>query len=224
MYNPVQDILDIYDVFTLNAPFHWGDSLNYTLKNGSVVSTYWTALYTNADFTGPLTTGGDYYNYFVMGLVPALYDEVDTPCPWVTDLPSDQCPGYIIDNSSSVAIESWFNVTNHAFPDNPIISQPDLAYGAGGGIVTGYILGDTSVGVLSIPSFDELGWDIGNFSSAVQNFTDEAQKENITKIIIDLQGNTGGLVELAFTTFSQFFPQYSMLSFCRKSAEEPRDG
>lgn len=226
MYNPVQDILSIYDVFTMDAPFYWGDSLNFTMKNGSTVETPWTALYTNADFTGPLTTGGDYYNYFVLGLLPANYgnpDLVELPCPWVTDPSNDQCPGWSLDNSSSAEIHNWSDITYGAFPGNPIVAQEGLAYGSGGGIVTGYILDAISVGVLSIPSFDELGWDVGNFSTAVDEFINQTHQDNIGKIVIDLQGNTGGAVELAFSTYSSFFPQYYPFAGSRRRSHELAD-
>lgn len=206
MYSPVQDVLDIYDVFSMNAPFYWGDSLSFTLQNQTVVETFWTALHTNPEFTGPLTTGGDYYNYFVLGLIPASYDEVPLPCPWVSE-PSDRCPQEIASDSKPATITSWFDRTKGAFPADPIIAQPKLAYGDGGGTVTGYFLDDKSVGVLSIPSFAAFGRDVGSFSSTIVNFISTAQERNVAKIVIDLQGNTGGLVLLAFTTFSSFFPQ-----------------
>lgn len=208
MYSPLQDILNIYDVFSMNAPFYWGDSLNFTMENGTVVETFWTALYTNPDFTGPLTTGGDYYNYFVLGLLPASYTEVPWPCAWVSER-SDRCPGWVTaSGDSKPAIMSWSDKTNGAFPSNPTVAQSRLAYGQGGGTVTGYILEDISVGVLSIPSFVAFGWDISNFTDAVRHFISTAQLKKTKKIIIDLQGNIGGLVELAFVTFSQFFPQH----------------
>lgn len=220
MYSPVQDILGIWDVFTGNAPFYWGDSLNFTMENGSVVESFWTGIYTNLDFTGPLTTGGDFYNYFVLGLIPASYDEVPLPCPWV-----DGCipEGSITNGSQPVAITNWLDTTNGAFNTIPIVSQPRLSYGHGGGVVTGYILEDVSIGVLSIPSFSQSGWDIGNFSKTVDDFIGTAQKKNISKIIIDLQGNTGGLAELAFVTFSQFFPQIYPFAGSRRRSHELAD-
>lgn len=206
MYNPVQDILGMYDVFSMNAPFFPGDSLNFTMANGTVFTTFWTALYTNPEFTGPLTTGGDYYNYFVLGLLPASYNEVPLPCAWETN--STDCPRRPIVDRGAKSITSWFNKTHGAFPADPNVAQSGLTYGDGGGTVTGYIFDDVSVGVLSIPSFVSFGLDIRNFTATVDDFIRAAQKRNTAKVIIDLQGNTGGLVELAFVTFAQFFPQH----------------
>lgn len=207
MYSPIQDVLNIYDVFTMNAPFYWGDYLNFTMANGTVVETFWSALYTHPAFTGPLTTGGDYYNYFVLGLVPASYNKVPLPCPWLTE-PTDQCPHIPTGSSRPAEITSWFEKTNGAFPNATMVAQPGLSRGDGGGTVTGYILDDISVGVLSIPSFSAFGWEIGNFSATIDDFIRKAQAKNTVKVIIDLQGNTGGLAELAISVFSQFFPQH----------------
>ncbi|KAG6355630.1 hypothetical protein INS49_003592 [Diaporthe citri] len=207
MYNPVQDILDIYDVFSMNAPFYSGDSLEFTMANGTNFTAFWTALYTNPDFTGPLTTGGDYYNYFVLGLVPASYDDVPLPCAWEIE-PTDRCPGSTMVDGGAKNITSWSNKTHGSFPADPTVAQSGLTYGRGGGTVTGYIFDDVSVGVLSIPSFVGFGLDIRDFSDTVGEFILTAQKKNTAKIVIDLQGNTGGLVELAFVTFGQFFPQH----------------
>lgn len=209
MYSPIQDVLEYYDTFSGDATFYWGDGLNFTLANGTLIQDWWTALYINPDFTGPLTTGGDFYNYFVLGLLPASYDDVPLPCVWNENI---TCPAYSNatadgNTTSPSNITSWFNATNGAFPADPAVAQHDLAYGTGGGIVTGYVLDDMSVGVLSIPSFDELGWTVGNFSEAVDKFINISQTQNIAKIVIDLQGNSGGAVGLAFVTFGQFFPQ-----------------
>lgn len=216
MYNPIQDILQYYDTFSGEATFYWGDGINFTLANGTIVEDYWTALYTNTEFTGPLTTGGDFYNYFVLGLLPASYDNVTLPCYWA-DTP---CPGIPSTSSTASPITSWSNITGGAFPADPYVAQNDLSYGTGGGIVTGYVLHDMSVGVLSIPSFDELGWTVGNFSDTVSKFINASQTQSVAKIVIDLQGNSGGSVELAFVTFSQFFPQYYPFAGSRRRSHE----
>ena len=91
-----------------------------------------------------------------------------------------------------------------AYPDDPVVSQ----YGVdilGSGIVTGYLLDDISTGVLSIPSFYQTGGDIKNFTTAVREFVDLVAEQNTSRVIIDLQQNSGGMVLLALTTFKEFF-------------------
>lgn len=93
------------------------------------------------------------------------------------------------------------------FPNDPVVVQEDLGVG---GVVTGYILeGDVSVGVLSIPSFmsaPEGAGSSASFSEAVDSFIREAQQAEVSKIVIDLSGNTGGVIFQGFDTFKRFFP------------------
>ena len=57
-----------------SAIFYPGDAINYTQANSTVTESYWLAAYSEAGETGPLTTAGDFYNYFVLGILPASYD------------------------------------------------------------------------------------------------------------------------------------------------------
>lgn len=155
------------------------------------------AIYSEPYFTGPLTTGGDSYNYFVLRLLPASYNDVPRPPVFtygtsaVEDAPRNA--GFTSNNISDAFLNN-LDVVQHG-------GSGSLAH-----FVTSYFLNDTETGVLSIPSFHHLDWDIGNFSAAVQDFIHGAQAANLARIIIDLQQNDGGMVELAFVVFGQFFP------------------
>jgi C-terminal processing protease CtpA/Prc len=59
--------------------------------------------------------------------------------------------------------------------------------------------------VLCLVIFYQTGFAIGNFSRAVTDFINVTEAK-LTRVIIDLQQNTGGTVELAFSTFKRFFP------------------
>jgi hypothetical protein len=76
MDNPALAVSGDLSMFQ-SATFYPGDELNATFKNGSNVLSYWLASYNELDDTGPLTTAGDFYNYFVLGLLPASYNSTE---------------------------------------------------------------------------------------------------------------------------------------------------
>lgn len=210
MQTPALDIQGFLSVFSSATTFYPGDHLNFTFENGTDLSTYWLAIYNELYPTGPLTTGGDFYNYFVLGLLPASYNSS------LTFNRASSTNNISTDDSIS---PSWNKISSGAYPDNPDVVQPDLSI-AGEGIVTGYFLHDISTGVLSIPSFDQYGGSVGNFSATVGRFIHGAAGANLSKVVIDLQQNTGGTVELVFDTFKQFFPERTPFAGSRRRSHE----
>jgi hypothetical protein len=69
-----------------------------------------------------------------------------------------------------------------------------------------YFLNDTSVAVLSIPSFDADDDAIDSFDSTIEEFLSRSRSIGIKKVVIDVQSNTGGKTLLAIATFKHFFP------------------
>ena len=92
------------------------------------------------------------------------------------------------------------------YPEHPTVVQPDLGI-YGGGSLTGYFFNDSSLAVLSIPSFQETGDAIDTLSSTVRQFLHASKAAGMRRVLIDLQQNYGGDTLLAFDTFKQFFPQ-----------------
>ncbi|KAF2728048.1 hypothetical protein EJ04DRAFT_504715 [Polyplosphaeria fusca] len=205
MDNPVRDILGELSVFQ-SGTFYPGDALNFTLKNQDPINTYWLSLFIEQQETGPLTTGGDFYNFFVLGFLPASYNETDVwwpifpPDNSTTDSNSTDYPPPVCSSDT----QNWCEDSSGAFPDNPTIVQSDLS-GIGGGVVTGYIYDSIDTGVLSIPTFDQFGNNTENFQNAVDWFITNSTSRNTSHIIIDLQHNEGGSIFLAYQTFKQFF-------------------
>ena len=74
------------------------------------------------------------------------------------------------------------------------------------GFITGYFLRDSSIAVLSIPSFEMTGSALSSFSETTGNFLKTSVEAGIKKVVIDLQQNYGGEILLATDTFKQFFP------------------
>jgi Peptidase family S41 len=92
------------------------------------------------------------------------------------------------------------------YPENPVLTQPDFGL-YGGGSLSAYLLKDSSLAVLSIPSFQEYGDAIGTFSASIGEFITTSKNAGMKKVLIDLQQNYGGDTLLAFDTYKQFFPQ-----------------
>ncbi|KAF2204609.1 hypothetical protein GQ43DRAFT_437763 [Delitschia confertaspora ATCC 74209] len=203
MAHPALEIQGLFTIFDGAGTFYPGDDLTFTLENGTTVESFWVAIYNEpANATGPLSTGGDMYNYFVLGLLPDSYVEPETT---EDDGFVDSDGDGIFEFNEQPAQTSWYNDSSHAYPEHADIFQDDLSV-AGSGVVTGYFFEDISTGVLSVPSFDILSATIGDFTDAVQYFIDNATAQGISKVVIDLQQNTGGAILLAYITFKQFFP------------------
>ncbi|CAG9945993.1 unnamed protein product [Clonostachys rosea f. rosea IK726] len=90
------------------------------------------------------------------------------------------------------------------YPRNPDVLE--VSFGVGG-IVSGYILQDDSIGVLSLPSYESGKRTTAlNYTNAVVEFITKAKESRVKKIVIDLSGNGGGKVYLGYTIFKLFFP------------------
>jgi hypothetical protein len=200
MENPTLDIQGVYGTFA-EHPFYPGngldDAINIALENGTQDNERWLATLSSIHSPGPLETAGDFYNFFVLGLLPASFDPDDDTIPHFQALTETE----VATNKGT-----WFEDSEGAYPERPDVAQFDLAV-AGGGVVSGYYLDDISTGVLSIPSFQQFPDEAKNFSAAVQEFIDKAKAKNIKKLVIDLQQNDGGGVNLVFDTFRRIFPR-----------------
>jgi hypothetical protein len=179
------------------------------------------AIYYGDSDTGPLETGGDFYNFFVLGLYPASYDPVqamDSSEELTSRSEDDSSPTTDDDSASTTDDDSTPTPasTAESVPDQPSwqnAAYPKIAdiepvdFGlSGGGFLSGYFLNESSIGVLSIPSFEDGDGSADAFSQTIADFITASQACGMTKILIDLQQNYGGDVLLAIDTFKQFFP------------------
>lgn len=205
MYNPALGIQGLLSTFSGLAPLFPGNNLTFGFENGTKVETAWLALYNDPGETGPLTTGGDFYNFFVLGIYPASYDPL-------TDLDDSDDSTDTSDPAADEALESWYSVSK-AYPKQADIYQDDLSI-SGGGILTGYFSDDLAI--LSIPSFDQTWSGDRSFSQTVNDFISSAKAKGLSKVLIDLQRNSGGDTVLAFDTFRKVttttFPPLSLAS------------
>lgn len=168
MLSGALDIQDYFNVFSGDTIIYPGDSITFGFENGTNVTEDYLALYWSQGPTGPLETGGDFYNFFVLGWWPASYD------PYA-DYISDEDDDEQSSGTSSTAVSSITSATSTVpsvttsptptpsgwgnsqavswYPDTADIYQPDLDLYSGGWI-TGYFLNSSLTSVLSIPSFD----------------------------------------------------------------------
>ena len=79
MTSPAQDIQSIFSTWGGGAMFYPGDNLTFLLENGTTVPTNWLAIYSYPTTTGALETGGDFYNFFVLGVSSLLQSPSNLP-------------------------------------------------------------------------------------------------------------------------------------------------
>ncbi|KAH8680521.1 hypothetical protein BX600DRAFT_444595 [Xylariales sp. PMI_506] len=213
MGGPTGDILGSTNIFGGDATFYPGDELNFTFENNTDLETFWISYYNYMSNTGPISTGGDMYNFFVLGLAPVTNDSyVDS----VTDNRKRQEDD---GSGDGVDLTSWNSESSGAYPKPADLYQEELLIN-GGGVVTGYYLEDASTGVLSIPTFEQFGDNLDQFSETVQAFIDGAKSRDLAHIVIDLQQNQGGSLVLAYDTYARFFPQTQPFAGSRRRSHE----
>ncbi|KAF7956395.1 hypothetical protein EAE96_003736 [Botrytis aclada] len=221
MLSAAQDIQGYFNSFSGGATFYPGDNITFLLENGTSWTEKYLAIYDTPGPTGPLQTGGDFYNFFVLGFYPASYD------PYTDDSDNDSEDDSSDDSSTAVssttsAIPTPTGWDSPAYPEIPDVAQEDLGT-YGDGVVSGYFLNSTSVSVLSIPSFDVDGDAIFSFQQTVSQFINQTQAAGLKKVVIDLQQNYGGQSLLAIDTFKQFFPNIDPFAGSRMRAHASAD-
>lgn len=188
--NPLIDVLDAkYSLWGGSTTFYPGDTFTYVFENGSTFEEQWLAAYYDPGDTGPLETGGDFYNFFVLGFYPASYN-----------VTTDETEANVTEDAGEPLTS--FSDINSAFPRADVWQQ-NLTVD---GYLTGYFLRDESLAVLSIPSFWADGEAIQAFADTVQDFLSQSKAAGMERVLIDLQQNAGGDIALAYSTFKQFFP------------------
>lgn len=189
------------------ATFYPGDTITFTLENNTKITDQWRAYYNSPGSVGALATGGDFYNFFVLGIYPASYN----PKSSRNNNSKKRDKTFSSFSSPTTNLPSKTNLCNglptstgwsdSAYPTADI-AQPELAVN-GGGFLSGYFLKDASIAVLSIPSFEEYGRAKNTFSQMIKCFIESSHNANMKKMVIDVQQNQGGNPMLAIDTFRQ---------------------
>lgn len=214
MSSPALDIQDLYSIFEGYTTFYPGENITLTFENGTRLGPEpWVAIYNSQGETGPLATGGDFFNFFVLGLYPASLnvstesDEESGSGQNVSTVasPTNQTDATVASNATS-AVPSPSSWNNAAYPAIPDVAQADLG---ASGVLTGYFLADISTAVLSIPSFLAFGDAVVTFSDTIGEFLMRSQKAGMKKVVIDVQQNSGGINLLAIDAYKQVRPVLS---------------
>ncbi|KAI1359747.1 hypothetical protein F5Y08DRAFT_349398 [Xylaria arbuscula] len=233
MLSPVGDILGYFTAFSGGARFYPGDTITWTFENGTSLTEEFIGIYLSQGPTGPLQTGGDFYNFFVLGFYPADFDPYGSNEGDETGGDSSGDDGDIttsmVATSSApspsstapppAAMTGW---NNDAYPSTPDVAQEDLGI-FGGGFLSGYFLQESFIAVLSIPSFDEYGDALKTFQSTVDEFIRKAKLAGMKKVVIDVQQNVGGQPLLAIDAFQRFFPNVQPFAGSRMRAHYSAD-
>lgn len=230
MSSAAGDIQGYYSAFEGSTPFYPGAEIDFAFENGtSTGSLPWLATYDAPADTPLISSGKDFYTFFVIGQYPADSDLDSSNEPTVasssisnvtftastssatnsTPIPSPNTTSSSTDaaatsdaatpSASASTLSSW---DYFPYPSDPNVVQPDLG-APDGGVITGYLLNDDTTAVLSIPSFDVTGEAILSFSPTVAEFIQKAKDSGYTRIIIDVQRNGGRGHLLAEDTFKQ---------------------
>ncbi|KAF7540203.1 hypothetical protein G7054_g1546 [Neopestalotiopsis clavispora] len=227
MWSPAQDILGYFNVYRGGTTFYPGDTTTIEHENGTSYTEKNLAVYWSQGPTGPLMTGGDFYNFFVLGFYPASFDDaLDTGVVNDTD---SSTQSYTATTTASVLTVpeasplpttplSW---NSPAYP-TPDVAQPDLGE-SGGGYISGYFFSSESFAVLSIPSFDQYGDSLETWPSTIDQFISKSLAAGLERVVIDLQQNSGGQLLLALDTFQRFFPDIAPFSGSRLRAQHAAD-
>lgn len=134
MLSAALDIQAYFNVFSGGATFYPGDTITFVLENGTAITDNFLAVYNSPGPTGPLETGGDFYNFFVLGFYPASYNDSSISNPSSTIIASATAAATSTVASSAAPTPSNWN--NTAYPDTPDVFQTDLGT-LGGGYVSG---------------------------------------------------------------------------------------
>ncbi|OCL02172.1 hypothetical protein AOQ84DRAFT_424190 [Glonium stellatum] len=174
-----------------------GESLKGTFENGTAFEWPYYASCGSDLEQNNIISGEAIYEAFVLA---------PTSTPSAAASTSSAATSAAAATSTSASATSLPYVPYPNYPKDPVVVQERLGFG---GTVSGYLLEDISVGVLSLPNFeaeDGTHPSSSTFSAAVATFIRKAKEAGMKKIVIDVQGNGGGLVLQGYDTFAQFFP------------------
>lgn len=186
--------------FAVYTSFPGVHEYNLTYANGTTASFPLFAVSNVANFT--FTTGDE------------LWDAFCAPLPSAT-------------GSSGKKVKRQANTTALSAPrgyPKPVVKD-DF------NLLNGYFPEDTDlkdVAVMTVANFDTIGDgipddEVTNFALEAQTFVNKAVTAGKSKIIIDLTGNSGGLVDSGFALVSVFFPNMTIFSATRiRSVPETR--
>lgn len=168
--------------------FYPGPETVLTFHNGTSIHSSNEA-YVSCNSVGDISTGQDYWDICINSSTPDATTTVSEP----------------FSSPTSTAEPPEAPATTQ------ILSYPPPVHIDRSGILSGYYLdglGYDEVAVLVIRSFDseEVPDYMITFQDTLESFLEVAQTQGKTRLIIDVQGNTGGSIDLGTELVAQLFP------------------
>ena len=179
-------------MFETSIELYPGETITITFENGTQLGPLpWTAVYNSMGPTGPLATGGEFYNVFVLGLYPVSLTQM-------------------LQTLAILQMQQQILQPHRKLP----LPHPLLLHGQGRHIQLPLMFSsrihipmeealqlDLSTAVFSILTFDMSDNDTQTFSDTVRKFLSESHAAEIKRFLIDVQQNSGGDSLLAVDTF-----------------------
>ncbi|CZR70138.1 uncharacterized protein PAC_20039 [Phialocephala subalpina] len=196
MFNPALDFtpgLNVRGFFAGDGRYGFyypGPNTTMNFANGST-AVFQTAALVPGNFTG-VTDGASAFQKFCSG-------PVATPAA----APAPTAPMFRPGNATSNTAR--------------LKGYPIAQVSSSDGQVSGYYLtsaANSNVGVLSLNSFEPNT--PAEFQAVIQTMLAEMKRDGKTKLVVDLQGNGGGIVVNGFDAFRQLFPQTQDQVFARQ--------
>ncbi|KAL8924176.1 MAG: hypothetical protein Q9172_002798 [Xanthocarpia lactea] len=236
MSSAASDIQYVLSTFEGSSVFYPGANISFKFENGSDTGTFpWLAqfsIFGDPENAPLITTGQELFDCDNVGFCnstaldsSATIDTLDSadssssPSSTGGDSDSSLSPSVTSTDDVPATVTGWDHI---AYPTDPIVAQPDLDE-VNGGVLTGYVLNDGVTAILSIPSFVVNSENAVSFSTTVQDFLIKSKAAGCTRVIIDVQENTGGGDPLATDTFKQFIPSIDPFGAARMCAHDYAD-
>ena len=220
MSSPAADVQGIHSAFDGLAIFYPGENITFEFENGTIQALPWLAFLSDSSYYAQpaISSGQDLYDFFVLGVETSTTTDSDTSNSTTSDIINSTATATPSDtntasSTAASSVEDFSSATASAdatpssweyspYPSNPVVAQPDLGY-LSGGVVSGYFLNDGVTAVLSIPSFAVTSEAVLSFSTTIAEFIEQSKAAGLTRVIIDLQRNSGGSALLATDAFKQ---------------------
>ena len=178
--------------------------------------------YTVPADTPVISSGEDFYTWFVLGIYPTSTTSSAATSAASTAAATSSVAASLASSSLSSSQPMPTSWGSSSYPSNPIVVQPNLGE-LDGGVITRYFFERWDDGctehtvsqeklkhviifmliILSYRSFKVNGEAIQSFSTTIADFISKSKAAGKTKIIIDVQKNGGGGYLLATDAFKQ---------------------
>ena len=180
----------------VNTPgVFWGSITTVTFKNGSVLDIKGVAR-TELDWRG-VTDANTLFDKFCTGKWPLAKSPSPSPSPSASASASLTPTALSTEVSYSAVPSQTASPALPNFPGAEIIAS-DMS------IACYFPTDNRDLAVLSVPTFGPLNND--EFQDVARQCFATSKKLGKTKLVVDLRGNGGGTVLLAFDVFKQLFP------------------